>query len=76
MKVMETIIGKEVLNSSAMVVGRVKDIEVNMETNEIEALIIGKGGISESLGFSSGEVVIPYEMVKEIGDKILLREEI
>ena len=74
MRIMEVIIGKEVLNSSAVVIGHVKDMEVNMETNKIEALIVGKGGIAESLGFSSGEVIIPYEMVKEIGDKILLED--
>lgn len=73
MKIMEEIIGKEVLDSSAVIVGRVKDVEVNMETNEIEAFILGKGGISESLGLSRNDTVIPFEMVKQIGDKILLK---
>jgi sporulation protein YlmC with PRC-barrel domain len=73
-KVAGQIIGKEVINSSGMVVGKVKDIEVNWDNNEIEAIVFGKGGISESLGLSKEEVVIPYEEVEQFGDKILLKK--
>ena len=72
MRIMEKIIGKEVIDNSALILGRVKDIEVNIETNEIEALILGKGGIAESLGLSDNEVIISYDIIKEIGDKILI----
>jgi len=72
MRIMEEIIGKEVIDNSALILGRVKDIEVNIETNEIEALILGKGGIAESLGLSDNEVIISYDIIKEIGDKILI----
>ncbi|MGA2675443.1 MAG: PRC-barrel domain-containing protein [Methanobacterium sp.] len=72
MRIMEKIIGKEVIDNSALILGRVKDIEVNIETNEIEALILGKGGIAESLGLSDSEVIISYDIIKEIGDKILI----
>ena len=72
MRIMEEIIGKEVIDNSALILGRVKDIEVNIETNEIEALILGKGGIAESLGLSDSEVIISYDIIKEIGDKILI----
>ncbi|MGO9386777.1 MAG: PRC-barrel domain-containing protein [Methanobacterium sp.] len=72
MRIMEKIIGKEVIDNSALILGRVKDIEVNIETNEIEALILGKGGITESLGLSDSEVIISYDIIKEIGDKILI----
>ena len=41
MRIVEEVIGKEVLDSSAMVIGRVKDIEFNIETNKIVALIVG-----------------------------------
>ena len=76
MRIMEEIIGKEVLDNSAMIIGRVKDVEVNAETNEIEAFVVSKGGISESLGLSGNEMVIPFGRVKQIGDKILLEDEI
>lgn len=76
MRVAEDIIGKEVLDSSATIIGKVKDIEVNLGTRKIEAIVIGKGGLSESIGISKEENVIPYDMVKQIGDKILLKENI
>lgn len=76
MRIAGQIIGKEVIDSSGMIVGKVKDIEINWSTNEIEAIVLGKGGISEILGLSKEENVIPYDMVKQIGDKILLKENI
>lgn len=73
MRIAEEIIGKEVLDSSAVIIGKVKDVEVNIETTKIESFVLGKGGISEGLGLSKGETIVPYEMVKKIGDKILLK---
>jgi Uncharacterized conserved protein len=73
MRIVQEIVGKEVLDSSAVVIGKVRDVEVNFMTNEIEAFIVGKGGISEGLGLSKGETIVPYDMVSKIGDKILLK---
>jgi sporulation protein YlmC with PRC-barrel domain len=73
MRIIEEIIGKEVLDSSAIIIGKVKDVEVDFETKTLEAFILGKGGISEGLGISKGETIVPYDMVKKIGDKILLK---
>jgi sporulation protein YlmC with PRC-barrel domain/uncharacterized protein YbjQ (UPF0145 family) len=73
-KVVRQIIGKEVIDSSGMVVGKVKDIEVNWDNNEIESIVLGKGSISESLGLSKKEFVIPYEEVEQFGDKILIKK--
>ena len=74
MRIIEEIIGKEVLDSSAIIIGKVKDVEVNFETQSLESFILGKGGISEGLGISKGETIVPYDMVKQIGDKILLKK--
>jgi sporulation protein YlmC with PRC-barrel domain len=73
MRIVEEIVGKEVLDSSAIIIGKVKDVEVNLETKEIEALVLSKGTISEGLGLSKGETIVPYDMIKDIGDKILLK---
>jgi sporulation protein YlmC with PRC-barrel domain len=73
MRIVQEIVGKEVLDSSAVIIGKVKDVEVNLETNEIQAFIVGKGGISEGLGLSNGETIVPYDMINKIGDKILLK---
>jgi sporulation protein YlmC with PRC-barrel domain len=73
MRIVEEIVGKEVLDNSAAIIGKVKDVEMDPEGQKIEALVLGKGGISEGLGLSKGETIVPYDMVKKIGDKILLK---
>lgn len=50
------------------------DIEVNFENKTIEAFLVGKGGILESLG-RSNDIIIPEDMVMAIGDKILVKSE-
>jgi sporulation protein YlmC with PRC-barrel domain len=72
-RIVEQIVGKEVLDSSAVIIGKVKDVEINMDTNDIQSFVVGKGGISEGLGLSKGETIVPYDMVSKIGDKILLK---
>ncbi len=76
MRVNEQIKGKEVVDSSGMLVGKVKDVELNWDDNHIEAIVLGQGGISESLGLSKDENIIQYDMIKQIGDKILLKENV
>lgn len=73
MRIVEEIVGKEVLDSSAVIIGKVRDVEMNIETNEIQAFIVSKGGISEGLGLSKGETIVPCDMVSKVGDKILLK---
>jgi sporulation protein YlmC with PRC-barrel domain len=41
----------------------------------MEAFVVSKGGVAESLGFSNNDLIIPIERVKQIGDKILLEDE-
>jgi len=35
---------------------------------------LGKDGISNSLGLSKEEVVIPFEVVEQVGDRILVKK--
>lgn len=74
MRVAKQIKGKEVIDSTAMVVGKVKDVEINWDNNKIEAVIVGSGGIFESLGLSKDEAIIPYNAIEQMGDKILLKK--
>ena len=76
MLIKKEIIGKEVVDTSGIVIGKVQDVEVDFETQILEALMVGKGGIFEGLGRSSGGTKIPYDIVKIIGDKVLLTSEI
>ena len=47
--------GKEVIDSSGVILGKVKDVEINWDDNQIVAIVLGEGGISESLGLSKDE---------------------
>jgi len=76
MRVKDEIIGKEVVDTSGIRIGKVSDVEVDFETQTLETFIVGKGGIFGGLGMSSNEILVPYDIVKIIGDKILLTTEI
>ncbi|WP_455644961.1 PRC-barrel domain-containing protein [Methanosphaera sp.] len=76
MRLLNELIGKEVLDNSASIMGKIKDVELDTSTNRLEALIVKKGGISESIGISKNEIIIPFEMINRIGDKIILKQEI
>ena len=76
MLIKKEIIGKEVVDTSGIVIGKVQDVDVDFETQTLEAFIVGKGGIFEGIGRSSGGIVIPYEIVKIIGDKVLLTSDL
>ena len=57
-----------------MSMGKVVDVEVDLEDNFIESIIVSKGGIQESLNISKSELVIPFDMISKIGDKIILKD--
>ena len=76
MLIKKEIIGKEVVDTSGIVIGKVEDVEVDFETQTLEGFMVGKGGIFEGLGRSSGGTLIPYGIVKVIGDKVLLTSDI
>ena len=65
------IINKEVLDGNIKVIGKVNEIIFDEDTFEITDLVIKKTGISEQ--FRDSENVIPVELVKTVGDKILLK---
>ncbi|MDO5852022.1 MAG: PRC-barrel domain-containing protein [Methanobacteriaceae archaeon] len=76
MRIMNDIIGKEVLDNSASIIGKVKDVEIDTSANKLESLLVKKGGFSESIGISKNEVIVPFEMIDKVGDKILLKRTI
>ena len=67
------IIGKEVLDGNIMVIGKIHEIVFDEDTLEITDFVIKKTGISEQ--FRDSENVIPVELVKTIGDKVLLKND-
>ena len=73
MKVKDELFGKEVLDADIQIVGKVSDVVMDKHTFEVTDLVLKKTGLSEQI--KSSENMIPMEMVKVIGDKILLKGE-
>lgn len=73
MRIKDELFGKEVLDADVQIVGKVSDVVFDANTFEITDLVLKKSGISEQI--KSSENIIPMELVKVIGDKILLKGE-
>ena len=52
MRIKEEVIGKEVIDTSGLIIGKVKDVEVDFETQLMENFIVGKGGSFGGFGMS------------------------
>ncbi len=67
------LVGKEVLNSEIRIIGKVHEVIFDEKTFEITDLVLKKIGFSEQIRDS--ENVVPVELVKTIGDKVLLKSD-
>lgn len=67
------LINKEVLDGNVKIIGKVQEIVFDEDTFEITDLVIKKTGISEQLRDS--ENVVPVDLIKDIGDKVLLKSD-
>ena len=74
MRIVKELIGKEVLATDVTVMGKVVDIDIDDEDGTIESLIVSKGGIQETLGIRNSELVVPFDTVSKIGDKVILKD--
>ncbi|MBR2557705.1 MAG: PRC-barrel domain-containing protein [Methanobrevibacter sp.] len=73
MRIKDELLGKEVIDADIQVAGKVADVVMDKTTFEITDLVIKKTGFSEQI--KSSENLVPVELVKVIGDKILLKGE-
>ena len=73
MRIKDELFGKEVLDAEIQIVGKVTDVILDKDTFEITDLLIKKTGLSEQI--KASENLVPMELVKVIGDKILLKGE-
>lgn len=73
MRIKDELFGKEVLDAEIQIVGRVADVVFDKDTFEITDIVIKKTGFSEQI--KASENIVPMELVKAIGDKILLKGE-
>lgn len=73
MRIKDELFGKEVLDAEIQIVGKIVDVVFDRDTFEITDIVIKKSGFSEQI--KASENVIPMELVKVIGDKVLLKGE-
>lgn len=73
MRIKDELFGKEVLDADIQIVGKVSDVILDKDTYEITDLVLKKTGLSEQI--KASENLVPMELVKVIGDKILLKGE-
>ena len=73
MRIKDELFGKEVLDADIQIVGKVYDVVLDKDTFEITDLVIKKTGLSEQI--KASENMVPMELVKVIGDKIILKGE-
>jgi len=71
MRIKEDLINKEVLDGGAELIGKVVDVVMDKDTFEVTDLVIKKTDQIKA----GGENVVPSELVKVIGDKILLKSD-
>ena len=73
MNIAEDLFGKEVIDDSGMLLGIVKDVVWDFESNRIESLVVEKGAGGFRSIFGSGDrSLVLYENIHSIGDKILV----
>lgn len=73
MRINNELFGKEVLDADIQIVGKVSDVIFDTDSYEITDLVLKKTGFSEQI--KASEDLVPIELVKVIGDKILLKGE-
>jgi YlmC/YmxH family sporulation protein len=73
MKIFDELKGKEVIDDKGNKEGNISDLEWNPEANKVEFLILTEGrGPSAAIGRGEKRI-IPYEKIKSIGDKVILK---
>lgn len=74
MRIVKELVGKEVLNHDVTSMGKVVDVDIDLEDETIESIIVSKGGIQETLNINKSELVVPFDMIGTVGDKVILKD--
>ena len=57
--------GKEVIDANAKVVGKIKDMEIDISTASIRSILV-KSGLTKQVAIAPGDI-------EKIGDKVVIR---
>ena len=71
MRIKDELFGKEVLDADIQIVGKIIDVIFDKDSFELTDFVIKKTGLSEQI--KASENIVPLELVKVIGDKVLLK---
>lgn len=76
MRIAKDLIGKTVLDSNANIIGKVIDVDFEFKKSDLipNSLIVSEGGIIKTLNINKGELVIPWNIISAIGDKVILKD--
>lgn len=74
MRIVKELVGKEVLANDVTIMGKIVDVDIDIEDETIESIIVSKGGLQETLNINKSELVIPFDMISKIGDKVILKD--
>jgi sporulation protein YlmC with PRC-barrel domain len=73
MKINDEIIGKEVMDNQGNLVGKIKDLDLDLKSRRIDAIELEDTGLSSKLGFGEKKI-LPFDLVEHIGDKVIIKQ--
>lgn len=73
MKIKDELLGKEVIDNQGSKIGKIKDLELDLDFNKINYIELEDTGLSSKLGL--GEIkILPFDLVEQIGDKVIIKK--
>ena len=73
MKIKDQILGKEVIDNQGTKVGKIKDLNLDLNSNKIDAIELEDTGITSKLGIGEKKI-LPFDLVEQIGDKVIIKK--
>ncbi len=70
MRIKDDLIGREVLDSNGHEIGKVDDIDVDFDSERIDAIILHEGGM-----LRGKDTIIPFTMIETVGERVILKKE-
>jgi len=74
-KNMSEVFGKDVFTNKGVFCGRVSDLDINLSKFRINSLVVetGRGSFLSGMIGSKKGVIIPYTLIVNIGDVVIIR---
>jgi len=73
MKIKDELLGKEVIDNQGSKIGKIKDLELDLDFNKINYIELEDTRLSSKLGL--GEIkILPFDLVEQIGDKVIIKK--